>query len=151
MEQRNDTLNYTADVERDEDGNIRKIFTHGTIEPEPSTDNLIKAMRVCYGHGSMRLCGNCPLRNDACADMEKFAADRLEQLERELLQKTQGLEATKTRHARKDAESAELYEKAIARAERAERERDAAINEAIMAVFYDMSDGKPALLLGEGI
>ena len=38
-----------------------------------------------------------------------------------------------------------------ARAERAEAREKAAENEAIRTVFYDMSDGKPALLLKEGI
>jgi len=59
-------------------------------------------------------------------DVMSAAADRLESQALELLQKTQELEAAKARHARKDAESAELYEKSIARAEQAEKERDAA-------------------------
>ena len=99
---------------------------------EPTTGEIVRALR-CVAEATE--CKDCrykyPVGNVILCDHEQMngnAADRLESQERELLQKTQALEDAKQRHAKKDAESAELYEKAIARAESAERERDALIS-----------------------
>ena len=98
---------------------------------EPTTGEIVRALRCDGDANNCEGCRFCDLDYASIfcneQDIYKQAAERLERQERELLQKTQELESAKTRHARKDAESAELYEEAIARAESAERERDAAI------------------------
>ena len=98
---------------------------------EPTTGEIVRALRGCADKEIM--CDECRYNMgnsfECLNKMQYEAADRLESQERELLQKTQELESAKTRPARKEAESAELNEEAIARAENAERERDAAIAE----------------------
>ena len=104
---------------------------YGVKINEPTTGEIVRALRNCEG-GCCSRCGY-DVKN-SCANLQSTSADRLESQERELvrnadelLQKTQALEDAKQRHAKKDAEDAELYEKAIARAESAERERDAIV------------------------
>lgn len=90
---------------------------NGAKVRNPRTEDLAKALRVC--HSGERFCIKCPFRNDICADMEKYAADRLEKLERE---------------------NADL----TARAEKAEAERDAAVAEIKESyAFSTREDGEP--------
>jgi len=75
---------------------------------EPTTGEIAGAIRVCENKLE---CDVCPMRDKPCGDLYTLAADRLESQERELVRITDELTAL------------------TARAEQAERERDAAIKE----------------------
>lgn len=111
---------------------------------EPTTGEIVQeARRVMLDAWG---CAGCDLRT-----VLRQAVDRLESQERELLKKTQELESAKIRHAQKDEEAAELFAKAIARAESAEAERDAAIKDIrkqCETCFHHSKDDIPHCTIG---
>lgn len=69
---------------------------------EPTTENIAKALRVCFVKTCA--CSECPFEHESCGDLEQLAADRLESQEQTIAALT-------------------------ARAEQAERERDALLTD----------------------
>lgn len=102
---------------------------------EPTTVNIAKALRVCFEKTCA--CSECPFEHEYCGDIEQLAADRLESQEAQIKQLAEALAYANEWH--KDSvenatnELRELsgiageLEAMTARAEQAERERDAAV------------------------
>jgi len=90
---------------------------------EPTTGEIAGAIRVCENKLE---CDVCPMRDKPCGDLYTLAADRLESQERDL-------ETFKAFHERYAEQTSKQYVVAVcgltARAEQAERERDAAVVE----------------------
>ena len=94
---------------------------------EPTTGNIAKALRVCFEKTCA--CSECPFEHESCGDIEQLAADRLESQEREIERLKEELEqmeeAATVLHAANETHWTYIKE-LTARAEKAERERDAA-------------------------
>lgn len=106
---------------------------------EPTTGEIVRALRFCYESEEIE-CYECPCRVSGGAylcHMDKLA-DRLESQERELLQKTEELEemqeAATVLHSANETHWTYIKE-LTARAENAERERDAAVEHVHDAIF----------------
>lgn len=86
---------------------------------DPTTGEIAGAIRVCENKLE---CDVCPMRDKPCGDLYTLAADRLESQEREIAKlKADLIQAEEIYQANKLA-----YERKAARAEQAEKERDAA-------------------------
>lgn len=97
----------------------------------PTTENIAKALRVCFEKTCA--CSECPFEHESCGDLEQLAADRLERQERELSGITGELERFRAFHERYAEQTSKKYVADIcaltARAEQAERERDALLTD----------------------
>jgi len=84
---------------------------------EPTTGNIAKALRVCFEKTCA--CSECPFEHESCGDIEQLAADRLESQERKIAE-------IESFHSEMLKDHKAQIAALTARAEKAERERDAA-------------------------